>query len=294
MKLLAFDLDGTLLTDTHEIKESTLNSIKKCVELGWKWCIVTGRSYQSAKPILDQYNLTCDMILNTGHHYISEDHESELTFPMDYEVSEKIITILKNYEFHTSIHTDKGTYIFQDAESFYQEHIDMASRKRKGDLGSLKNSVLFNKEQFMKRTQVLDRLSDLKTQNIKVLKIDARTFDETKREQGLKHLKKLPNIMIHSSYGPFIELSENSANKATTLDLLRQKLNLDISDVYVFGDSMNDLEMFEHFPNSIAMENAKPTLKKLAKWVTDSNNDDGIENAINLILEDYHTSIKNR
>lgn len=292
MKLLAFDLDGTLLTDTHEIKESTQKSIQKCVDMGWKWCIVTGRSYQSAKPILDQYNLKCDMILNTGHHYISEDHQSELTFPMDYETSERIITILKDYDFHTSIHTDKGTYIFEDPETFYQEHIAIASKKRNGNLGSLKNSILFNKEHFMKRTHALNHISDLKTQNIKVLKIDARSFDDTKREQGLGHLKNLSNIMIHSSYGPFIELSDNSANKATTLDLLRQKLNLNLSDVYVFGDSMNDLEMFEHFPNSIAMENAKPALKKLAKWITDSNNEDGIENAINLILNEYLSSSK--
>lgn len=57
-------------------------------------------------------------------------------------------------------------------------------------------------------------------------------------------------------------------------------LGVDLTDTYIFGDSFNDLEMFEMFPNSIAMKNSHPAILEKAKWVTASNNEHGISKAI--------------
>ena len=62
-------------------------------------------------------------------------------------------------------------------------------------------------------------------------------------------------------------------------------MGIDKSEVIVLGDSFNDYSMFTEFENSYAMENAIPEIKEIAKYVTDSNNNDGVAKAIYKALE---------
>ena len=64
-----------------------------------------------------------------------------------------------------------------------------------------------------------------------------------------------------------------------------EKMGIDKSEVIVLGDSFNDYSMFTEFENSFAMENAIPEIKKIAKYITDSNENDGVAKAIYKVLE---------
>ncbi len=280
MKLLAFDLDGTLLSDTHEILDTTLKSIKTIEERGWHWCIVTGRSFESSQPILNQYQLNCEMILNSGHHWVSKDKTTQSMHPMDPKTLTHVLHLLQAYDYHISIHTDRGKLAFGDLNQYFDEHMAITLKKRQGVMKGLENATLFNKEHFIKNTTSIDTVDDIFKMGAQVLKIDARNFDDLKRDESLVHLNQIPNIQIHSSYEAFLEISDISVNKGITLDAYRKMLGVDLADTYIFGDSLNDLEMFEMFPNSIAMKNSHPAILEKAKWVTASNNEHGISKAI--------------
>ncbi|MBM6860317.1 HAD family phosphatase, partial [Clostridium saudiense] len=60
IKLIASDMDGTLLNTNHTISEGNIEAIRKAQQLGVKFAIVTGRSYDGVKPIADEFNLDCE------------------------------------------------------------------------------------------------------------------------------------------------------------------------------------------------------------------------------------------
>ena len=65
-----------------------------------------------------------------------------------------------------------------------------------------------------------------------------------------------------------------------------KKMGIDKNEVIVLGDSFNDYSMFIEFENSYAMENAIPEIKEIAKYITDTNNNDGVAKAIYKCLDE--------
>ncbi len=70
-------------------------------------------------------------------------------------------------------------------------------------------------------------------------------------------------------------------------------MGIDKSEVMVLGDSFNDYSMFEVFEESVAMENAVPEIKKIAKYITDTNDNLGVAKAINRAVEDNKKIVNN-
>lgn len=72
IKLIASDMDGTLLNSKHKISNKNLEAIKKAQEMGIKFTIATGRMYEDVKPLLDECDLICQCIVLNGGEYIDE------------------------------------------------------------------------------------------------------------------------------------------------------------------------------------------------------------------------------
>ena len=97
---------------------------------------------------------------------------------------------------------------------------------------------------------------------------------------------KLTGIAVSSSFVDNIEVTHMTAQKGIILAKVAQKMGIDKSEVMVLGDSFNDYSMFEVFEESVAMENAVPEIKKIAKYITDTNDNLGVAKAINRAVED--------
>ncbi|QQK08029.1 Cof-type HAD-IIB family hydrolase [Miniphocaeibacter halophilus] len=284
MKLFAFDLDGTLLSDSKEITENSLKAIKRINQLGYKWVIVTGRNYDLVKPILEQYDLSCDLILNNGHQYIDSNHKEIKRIPIENETLKEALPILLKDTNHTTIFTNKEKYIFTDKESYFYEHIKILGTVNNNHYLNSTESIDYYKKMLLYNTKTLNLSDSLITKNIDVLKIDLANFDENKIQDSYLLLQDINNLGVHKTSDYSLEITEISSNKAVMLmDLVKEK-DFSLENVYIFGDSMNDIELFETFPNSIAMGNANRKIKEKAKWITDTNNNDGIYKAIKNII----------
>lgn len=284
MKLFAFDLDGTLLSDSKEITENSLKAIKRINQLGYKWVIVTGRNYDLVKPILEQYDLSCDLILNNGHQYIDSNHKEIKRIPIENETLKEALPILLKDTNHTTIFTNKEKYIFTDKESYFYEHIKILGTVNNNHYLNSTESIDYYKKMLLYNTKTLNLSDSLITKNIDVLKIDLANFDENKIQDSYLLLQDINNLGVHKTSDFSLEITEISSNKAVMLmDLVKEK-DFSLENVYIFGDSMNDIELFETFPNSIAMGNANRKIKEKAKWITDTNNNDGIYKAIKNII----------
>ena len=97
--------------------------------------------------------------------------------------------------------------------------------------------------------------------------------------------KSTSDLAVASTFSNDIEISDIEAQKGLILAKTIKKMGIDKSEVIVLGDSFNDYSMFTEFENSYAMENAIPEIKEIAKYITDSNNNDGVAKAIYKSLE---------
>ena len=95
----------------------------------------------------------------------------------------------------------------------------------------------------------------------------------------------LKAYMQDDEYLMLCNRSSNPKKKGLILAKTIKKMGIDKSEVIVLGDSFNDYSMFTEFENSYAMENAIPEIKEIAKYITDSNNNDGVAKAIYKSLE---------
>ena len=284
MKIFAFDMDGTLLRSNMSISPATLDVLNTIVNNNHKLLLVTGRHYELVKPIVEKYNLDCGCIVNSGHQYFDHEGIERRRVTLDQKSVINTLRVLLTNNFLITIHTDMGKYVLEDKEVFFNKQLALISDKHRELFTNEMDSPFLNKEFFfkdLKSTKSIDEFLDTKAQ---VLKIDARAQEKDKLDQTVLALQDISSLLVHVTYDGFIEISSKASNKGLMLKDVIDSMDADHNNVYVFGDSQNDQEMFDHFENSIAMENAHPKLKAQAKWITKTNDEDGIVHAYHNIL----------
>ena len=95
---------------------------------------------------------------------------------------------------------------------------------------------------------------------------------------------RLEGLAVSSSFRDNIEITDKNAQKGIILEKVAGKLGINKNDVMILGDSFNDYSMFEIFEESVAMKNAIPEVKEIAKYVTEANSDLGVAKAIYRVL----------
>ena len=88
--------------------------------------------------------------------------------------------------------------------------------------------------------------------------------------------EKFPDIKVTASTWNNIELNIKSAHKGNALKRFAEHLGFGLENCMAFGDGMNDFTMVEQAGVGIAMANAEPEVKRVAKWIAPSNDEDGV------------------
>ncbi len=283
IKLLAFDLDGTLLNENQEIDTETLSEIKSHDDI--KYMIVTGRNYGLTEGIVEKYDLNCDLILNNGHEFLSKDKSTHMVYGFAYEKLQKVAEILLKYDYHSSFHAGNGNkYTFHDIDSYYEEHLEMSSIVRNKDISELLQAPLFNREAYTKSTYKISNLDDFKT--LEIMKIDAKNLDKEASEKAVAELSKIEGITLTTSFEAYLEICDSEMDKGKLLLQIAENYGIKPEEIAAFGDSNNDIEMIMAVPHSFAMENGKSELKAVAKHITDTNDNQGVLKGIRKILKE--------
>lgn len=103
-----------------------------------------------------------------------------------------------------------------------------------------------------------------------------------------QELSSNKQIAVAASFETNLEITDIKAQKGPVLKKYIESLGYTMDEVMVLGDSMNDFSMLEMpFGATVAMENAMPEVKKVAKYITKSNEELGVAHAINCLLEQY-------
>jgi len=259
IRLVAMDLDDTLLRDDWTISPRVVKVIQKAQAQGVKMTIATGRMPISARPYAEQLELDVPVITYHGamiQQVISGDILFRRVIPSS--IASEIVRDVGGRGVYAQVYL-KDRVIAQTLNDWSQEYARIASvHIEEADLSSLLSQEPEGVEKilFIADESDLDRLVPLLC-----------------KRYGEK-------VHITKSKPHFLEIIEGSVNKGVALASLAKRFGIAQHEVMAIGDSLNDLEMIKYAGVGVAMGNARPEIKELADIVTVTNEEDGVAEAI--------------
>ena len=264
MKLIALDLDGTLLNDRHEITPRTRKALVRAQENGIHIVLCTGRPYLAMKHIVE------DLGLDQGENYI-------ITFNGG---------LIQKAD--TGAVIAQQTLSKEDITLWYQWTERLSLPLNVIDEREVIEPLLYPENH---PSQYLDYAAETlprSTQDFHQFSAD-KTFIKavivTEQEYLDAQLQQLPSDLwekysLFKSRPNLFEVLPKGVNKGQAIQTLATLLSVSCQDVMAVGDQENDESMIEIAGIGVAMGNATEQLKAKAQYITATNNEDGVAQAI--------------
>jgi Cof subfamily protein (haloacid dehalogenase superfamily) len=259
VKLVVTDMDGTLLNSNHQVSALFYDLFEKMKAHNILFVAASGRPYYGILNKLDAIKDDIIIIAENGGLAL-KNGKTLLSTPIFNSNLSKLATLVDSiHDAHPVFCCKNLAYIKSDSETllnllseYYPNHI------------------------------IIDSINDIKEEVYKIA-----LFHEVSSEKNIypfvKHLE--PEYKIKISANHWVDISQNSANKGHALKLIQNMYKITEKETMVFGDYNNDIEMLELGYFSYAMQNAHPLVKKIARFETKSNNEDGVEHILEQLLE---------
>ena len=266
-KLVAIDMDGTLLKKDKTISERTKNAIVSAREKGVTVVLATGRPIDGVSRYLEELNMYTDKdyVLTYNGALIQKTKSKESVAKIG----------LKGEDFHylNNLSDKLGVHI----HAFSEE---------KG-LITPKNSKYTEVEADINNIEIheidMDDISNDEVM-IKIMMIDEPEILSEAIDKLPKEVYDKYTVVRSAPF--FLEFLNKSVNKGVGVEMLAKHLGVKKEEVMTFGDAGNDLHMIEYAGLGIAMGNAFEEVKEAANYITDTNDNDGVAKAIEkFILE---------
>lgn len=287
-KLLATDMDGTLLMNNKVLSQENIEALKRAKEHGVEIVICTGRPYPSVKPYLQQLGFDCWVITNNGAIIRNKQGDIISVVYMKTKALQEVIRLLQEENIYFHVSDENYTYIKSYRERIKNIHrliIQTGASKLKAYLVSTWH-VLF------KGSHKKVDFSNFLKENGKAASIFILSSCRQQLQNLSNKLKNINNIDITSSGSDNVEVLDENATKGKALNQLAQMLNIDKERVIAVGDNYNDLSMIEYAGLGVAMENAEKAVIEKANWVTKSNENHGIAYLVKNLIETPQESMK--
>lgn len=256
MKVLFFDIDGTLIDNQKEMPKilpGVIEQLRRIQSLGHKIFICSGRP----KKMLEQQFLESYfdgyVLFNGG--YVEIDGKSIYQNVLDYTVLKELCALLKELGAQYMLETANEIYIDSSYTQLYEFFVNLGH--------TTMFTTEFDEEEVLHRTMKLE----CNNTNEDVPKIQACI------EQYFSH--SLGGDQ-HGSENSF-EICPSDVSKATGIQKVLEYLEVDPKDTYAFGDGANDMEMFRAVHTSVAVGNAVQPLKDIATIVCKDIHENGLE-----------------
>jgi Cof subfamily protein (haloacid dehalogenase superfamily) len=258
-KIIAIDVDGTLLNDDHEITPLTMDVLHKAQKRGCCIMLASGRGPQNGLPVMDQLGIEGWMITHNGAVTVdSKTKEVISRFPFSIEQVWPVI----EYARANGIHFD----ICDDFDHFVEGASDMASGMY---------------QQFGIQPIFVPTLDGWQDPIVKfTLCGKAEQLDRAMEEFG----HRFPGVNVIRSGIQFIDIFHGQASKGNALRDVCEKYGILREEVISFGNYFNDVDMIQFAGLGVAMDNSPDGVKAAADRVAPSNNDDGVAKVLIEVL----------
>jgi len=261
-RLLALNIDGTLLRSNSRISRETKDAIEYVKRKGVYVTLVTERPFPSAKKIAKALKVDNLLVTHDGAFIASELEEPVFERRLHEDKAFHIAEILENYHCHIRL---------------MHEKFAIGNKVRQKNQLIAKMTIGIGDPLFYPVTFVDSVCEYLLNNPISPPKIQVQFFDKEEKALAIKELRaEVPNINIHRSNDNRLEIVANTVSKARGLQFLSKHLGISLAEMVAIGVSENDIEMISQAGLGVAMGNAPKTVKQAADWVTRSNNQNGV------------------
>lgn len=264
IRLIAMDMDGTLLNSKQQISDTNANVLRECATQSIKLALCSGRPAGDIAQFALATGLTdCALLSLNGTYNLS----TPLSAPfgnhcMDGHMVAEVLSILSEERMSYSCHAQNSVALSladdEDPERFWLSRAE----------GLLVPRLFYGE----------DGLRFVLSQGVNKFVTFAHNEDMWLRVR--EKLQRVPKLMVSCSWPLDFELMQQGYDKGSAVMELADMLGFDASQVMTLGDYDNDVSMIACAGLGVAMGNASEAARKAAKWQTRSNDEDGVAYAI--------------
>ncbi|MGG3892211.1 Cof-type HAD-IIB family hydrolase [Metabacillus fastidiosus] len=262
-RLLALNIDGTLLRSNGRLQPSTKEAIQYVQKKGVAVTLVTNRHFQSARKLAKALKLKTFYVTHGGAFIANKLDDPFFEKRISEEKTFNLIQVLENYNCHIRV---------------VHERFSIGNKKKTPD--NMVNKTLLNtSDTIFYPLQFVDSLGDtLLDEPASALKIEAVFNDEEYKKEAAETIRAaFEDIDLKMIQPKKLELVAKGVSKENGLRTLARHLNIPMEEIVAIGDSIDDLDMISQVGLGVAMSNAPFEVKKAADWVTRTNDQQGVE-----------------
>lgn len=288
-KLVAIDLDGTLLNSYGIVTEYTKQTIKKCIQKGIEIVLASGRPNDSIEAIAKEIGATNYFI--SGNGALIYDMQKQESIYEKYMTKEKVLEIIKICEENSisyNVYTNKtilATSLKHNVLYYHKENLKKEENK-KTHINIVENMYEYvkqlNEERFLKIT-VCDENNSIFNSIIRKLRqiegIEVLDVSHMSRKIIRQGTEEIPIEYYYT------EVSLAEVDKWNAIEFLQEKLGIKKEEIIAIGDNMNDKKMIEQAGLGIVMKGSTPIVSEVADYITEGNNEDGVAKALEMFCK---------
>ena len=288
-KLIAIDLDGTLLNSNGIISEKNKEAIKKAQEQGIEVILASGRSKDSIKNFALEINSNKYLIAGNGAlAYDIQKNKDIYDKSIKKEEVLKILKICEENSIFYSLHT-KSSILTKSLNYsplvYYSENLKKPEDKKTA-INVIPNLYEYvqsnNREKYLK-ISIQDADKSIFNNIIKKLK-QVKKVDVIEVEHSSKKVLKINDEEIIMQYY-YTEITRKNINKWSAIKEVSRKMKIRKNQIVAIGDNINDKEMIENAAIGFSMGNSALAVKNIGKITAADYNSDGVAEAIEQILQ---------
>lgn len=284
MKLIASDLDGTLLNEWGQVSERNKEMIKKAIDEGIRFVVATGRSWEAASKPLEEAGIISPIISLNGAILYDGDATLRHEVPLESEVAKRVLSVSRDADMYLEFFTNKG--IFSESREYFLEVLVDIMQSANPNLSEEEIREHAQLRFQMEPVTFIDDYSTIfQMEDIVVYKVLGFSIDPERLADVHAKLQEEAMLAITSSGDINLEFNHPNAQKGMALERLAELYQISMQDVVAIGDNWNDVSMLQRAGKGIAMGNASEEIKRIADEVTNSNREDGVAAVIERILQ---------
>ncbi len=261
-RLIATDLDGTLIERGGSIVSSAKGVIRRAIDRGIKVTLATGRMYKPSNQFAQELGICMPLICYQGAMIREPDNQDILWHkPLSVSLARKVIKHIKQLDVQWYVYVDDEMYVeeIRDGDLWYAERNWVEIHLVEDLCDSLEKPP----------TEIAVRGESSQLDHL-MTRLDAHFGSD---------------LLVTNTYPSFREIAHPMTGKGNALAFLAKRLGIERGEVVAIGDSHNDISMLEWAGLGIAVGNAPEEVRAAADWVVDAGIEEGFAQAMEKLLD---------
>jgi len=260
VKLVVTDMDGTLLNSNHEVSDLFFEQFQALKENNIHFVAASGRQYHSILDKLHAIEKDITIVAENGA-YIVKNGKTLFANEISKKDISRILPICQSIpEVQIVICGKRKAYILKNTSQQFQNTI----------------------AEYYSSYELIDNFNKLPEDTFFKIALCHYNGSEENIYPYVSIFEEDWQVKISGKL--WIDISQKSAHKGNAIQQLQKQFNVLPKETMAFGDYNNDIEMLKLANYSYAMENAHPNIKKIANYMTSSNDNKGVENILDKLL----------